>query len=209
MTRPKPGSEVATMFANLAQSARMSPRQIAKAAGATTYFSGSTCPKGHTVARFTCNGNCTACVTAYQQTEKRKGQISARYASMRDELRRYASRRYYAKRQLLSKQAKAWQARNPDRVREYHRVSRNNRRAVVGRHSSADIASLLRIQRGNCAGCSAGLAGKFHVDHIIPIARGGTSWCGNLQLLCASCNLTKSSLLPILWRARRLAREES
>jgi 5-methylcytosine-specific restriction protein A len=32
-----------------------------------------------------------------------------------------------------------------------------------------------------------------HVDHVRPIARGGTDQRSNLQALCARCNLTKGS----------------
>jgi len=34
---------------------------------------------------------------------------------------------------------------------------------------------------------------KFHIDHIIPLARGGTNDLGNLQILCEACNLWKGS----------------
>jgi 5-methylcytosine-specific restriction protein A len=40
----------------------------------------------------------------------------------------------------------------------------------------------------NCAACGRPAE---HVDHIQPIARGGTNHPGNLQALCASCNLVK------------------
>jgi 5-methylcytosine-specific restriction endonuclease McrA len=48
---------------------------------------------------------------------------------------------------------------------------------------------------------------KLHLDHIIPISRGGTSSTENLRVLCADCNLKKSDsldeLLDDLSRARR------
>lgn len=34
---------------------------------------------------------------------------------------------------------------------------------------------------------------KFHVDHILPLSRGGRDELKNLQLLCVRCNLSKAS----------------
>lgn len=44
-----------------------------------------------------------------------------------------------------------------------------------------------------CAMC--GHAGNnLQIDHITPVAKGGTNDLGNLQLLCPPCNLAKSDL---------------
>ena len=45
-------------------------------------------------------------------------------------------------------------------------------------------------------GISTALGAVLHVDHIIPISKGGTSDLGNLQTLCQDCNLGKSNRLP-------------
>ena len=36
----------------------------------------------------------------------------------------------------------------------------------------------------------------LHVDHIMPLARGGPNTLDNLQLLCARCNLAKGAKVP-------------
>lgn len=42
-----------------------------------------------------------------------------------------------------------------------------------------------------CAAC--GYAGNdLQLDHVMPVAKGGTNDLGNLQLLCPPCNLSKS-----------------
>ena len=45
-------------------------------------------------------------------------------------------------------------------------------------------------------GISAALGAVLHVDHIIPVSKGGTSDTDNLQTLCQDCNLGKSDRLP-------------
>jgi 5-methylcytosine-specific restriction endonuclease McrA len=44
-----------------------------------------------------------------------------------------------------------------------------------------------------CAECGGVAA---HIDHIIPLAKGGEHGIGNLQMLCATCNSRKSHWLP-------------
>jgi len=41
------------------------------------------------------------------------------------------------------------------------------------------------------------------VDHVVPIARGGTNYEGNLVPCCMRCNGSKSDWLLIEWRLRR------
>ena len=47
------------------------------------------------------------------------------------------------------------------------------------------------------------------VDHVIPIARGGTHFEGNLVPCCRKCNGSKSDWLLIEWRLRRGNKQEA
>lgn len=71
------------------------------------------------------------------------------------------------------------------------------RRGVLGRYSPADVARLFAAQRGLCAYCRKSIRHFYHVDHIIPISKGGTNWPRNLQLLCVPCNLHKHAKDPL------------
>ena len=52
--------------------------------------------------------------------------------------------------------------------------------------------SLYGRQEGFCAGCRAHFPFRnLTVDHIVPLARGGSDHIDNLQLLCGACNSTK------------------
>ena len=47
-----------------------------------------------------------------------------------------------------------------------------------------------------CALCQRRLpedATDIHIDHIVPLARGGTSELENLQAVCAGCNMRKGT----------------
>lgn len=72
------------------------------------------------------------------------------------------------------------------RQQERSRITAGVRSKVLARDS----------YRCRHCGFSAALGAVLHVDHIIPISRGGTSDLGNLQTLCQDCNLGKSNRLP-------------
>jgi 5-methylcytosine-specific restriction endonuclease McrA len=66
-----------------------------------------------------------------------------------------------------------------------------------GTHTDADISNIRKLQGGRCAYCRARLNGGGHLDHIQPLARGGTNWPANLQLTCQPCNNRKHAKDPI------------
>lgn len=98
---------------------------------------------------------------------------------------------------------KAWNKANPERKAALERNRRARVNSSQGSHTSADIIAILASQRGLCATCEAKLfksgKQKYHVDHIMPISRGGTGDKYNLQCLCPACNLRKSAKHPCDW----------
>jgi hypothetical protein len=74
-----------------------------------------------------------------------------------------------------------------------HRVRRG--RPVV---SAARRAAILKRDGEVCTYCQTTL-GPFHIDHIIPVSRGGSNQDDNLCVACAPCNLTKSAKVGREW----------
>lgn len=64
------------------------------------------------------------------------------------------------------------------------------------------VSGLLERQGHRCAYCQCELRrlgdGKvnYHLDHRVPLSRGGMHVIENLQVLCVDCNLRKGSKLP-------------
>jgi 5-methylcytosine-specific restriction endonuclease McrA len=94
-----------------------------------------------------------------------------------------------------------WEAADPDRaaaVKRATRVNRRNReRENGGTCSAADIRYLFQTHNGRCANCRKKT--DMTIDHIKPVAAGGTSKRSNLQLLCRTCNRRKSDKDPLVW----------
>jgi hypothetical protein len=64
--------------------------------------------------------------------------------------------------------------------------------------SSAVRERVLRRDGEVCNHCATA-DGPWHIDHVLPVAHGGTSALGNLQVLCEPCNRRKATLLPDVW----------
>lgn len=71
-----------------------------------------------------------------------------------------------------------------------------------GVYTVSDIAAMYEAQAGLCNCCRVFLD-KYHVDHVIPLSRGGTNYPDNLQLLCPQCNWSKADKLPDEFAAYR------
>ena len=97
-----------------------------------------------------------------------------------------------------------------DRRRVYDWNRRKSRReAIEGSlepsYSNADIALLRSIQNDACYYCGTSISGSFQVDHLEPLARGGSDGVGNIMLACAACNRAKWALseAQFWWKLRR------
>lgn len=49
-----------------------------------------------------------------------------------------------------------------------------------------------------CVYCGA-TEGPFHLDHVLPVSRGGRSQADNLVVACVPCNLSKGARTPEEW----------
>lgn len=86
---------------------------------------------------------------------------------------------------------------------EINRINCSRRRArklkADGSYALSDIIWLLKIQNKKCAflWCGKVLGDSYQVDHIQPLARGGSNDKRNIQLLCPLCNMQKHAKHPI------------
>lgn len=93
---------------------------------------------------------------------------------------------------------------NPEKHHELDRIASRLRRAQKRgsgcTHTAADLSEILKAQGNRCAYCRASLSkAKKHVDHIVPLALGGSNARANLQYLCQPCNQSKHAKHPIAY----------
>lgn len=90
-----------------------------------------------------------------------------------------------------------WSAANPEKKRINNHNYRAIKRAAGGKLSKDLTANLLKLQRGKCACCGQILGDDIHLDHILPLALGGSNTDDNIQLLRSLCNQRKHAKHPI------------
>lgn len=96
----------------------------------------------------------------------------------------------------IAQRAREYRAANPELVRALRWNYKARKRAAPGHHTGRDILRLFGAQRGRCACCGRSILHGYHVDHIVPLVKGGSNWPSNLQLLCKRCNLRKKDKDP-------------
>jgi hypothetical protein len=72
-----------------------------------------------------------------------------------------------------------WRIRNAERYAKLQRESYRKHYAknylADGVHTSEEIDQMVRDQKDVCAYCESALNGNYHVDHMIPLSRGGAT----------------------------------
>jgi 5-methylcytosine-specific restriction endonuclease McrA len=96
--------------------------------------------------------------------------------------------------------SREWAANNRDRI-DLNIARRQERLAAAGPgYTDQDVKAKLASQKGCCAYCGGVLQlsgkGMFHVDHVVPISKGGRNDPSNICCACDSCNRRKHDRLP-------------
>ena len=105
---------------------------------------------------------------------------------------KYMNDWYYQNRERMLECRREWTRNNPERHCVQTRSYKARKRGAVGFHKVEDILSLYKKQKGRCYYCFMELCGIYHVDHKIPLTRGGSNWPSNLCCACRHCNISKN-----------------
>lgn len=99
-----------------------------------------------------------------------------------------------------------WDGRNKENRSERKR-KRRARMLKVRSEPTLSKEFLLKCQGGMCANCkrkenkisSVKGKGKWAIDHIVPLSRGGANANDNIEVLCWECNGSKHAKMPEDW----------
>jgi len=160
------------------------------------------------------HSNCKTCAKTRHSEwraanpEKVKARNAVWYAENREKHRANMIKWQKANPEKLKANYARWYAANPEKHRAACRISGHNRRArkrdAGGKLSTGLSEKLMKLQRGKCAcGCKQSLGDDFHLDHIVPLALGGSNTDDNMQLLRKICNLQKSARHPVDFMQQR------
>lgn len=132
----------------------------------------------------------------YRATEYKRSQTERRLKWQHE-----YNRTYYASHAgALRAYARQWRRDNPEMMKHYNRNSRQSRKIADGYISIAQwVAIVIHYCPDHCCPrCGKKfnetvITDKLTIDHVLPIAAGGTHWPENIQPLCYSCNCSKSN----------------
>lgn len=122
---------------------------------------------------------------------------AARYAANRIAILDVMKEQYAANPEPKRAAAVAWRAANPEKVNELSARRRARKRAAFV--APVNPASIYARDEGHCQLCGGEVAqAEMSLDHIVPLARGGTHEPANVQLAHLRCNIRKGTRLAAL-----------
>lgn len=86
-------------------------------------------------------------------------------------------------------------------------LARAKRLSIEGEYTNMDLREAFARQNGNCLYCEQRISSqvRWHADHFIPLARGGTNHPENIVIACATCNLSKNAKMPWEWMPQKFS----
>ena len=137
--------------------------------------------------------------------DKRK-EANARWrAENRDAVAEKNRRWQNANRERANAKNRRYQLRHPEKQRAINAVFHARRSAAGGGGiSPAEWRGVLAASLGMCVYC--GGHKRLSLDHIDPVARGGTNDVENVAAACRNCNSSKNATPLVLWMAKMARR---
>lgn len=121
----------------------------------------------------------------------------ARNERLKEALTEYRKDYYLRNRERKLAYSREWAAKNPDLRRTISQNYKHRRRmAESSGMSGRELAKWKREQPKVCHWCGAKCAKHYHVDHYVPLSKGGRHQADNLVIACGPCNLRKSAKDP-------------
>lgn len=100
--------------------------------------------------------------------------------------------------QSLRNNTKKWNHNNPEYARQIKQIRRA--RKLANGIFKVSKKEIYKLYNSPCIYC--GSLENIQIDHVIPIARGGTHGIGNLVSACMSCNTSKGKKFISEWVKR-------
>lgn len=190
--KKKVESELATKLRRMSREAK----DYSKKNGILTFISAYTCAKCGTNEKYTSSSSCVACS---KHNSRSRGEYYKVYYNLNKdwifekaaEYRRVNSRK-------IAEKARAWSEKNPEK-RKFISMTYKHKRREIERSSgmrSSDMLAWAESMIKECFYCGCCCDESYHIDHYIPLSKGGKHEIENLRISCPTCNLRKSAKMP-------------
>lgn len=109
--------------------------------------------------------------------------------------------------------SRQWQKDNPEAARaikanwrgknRVEELARSKARADLVKQGNVPSSAIKELRKEPCNYCGEYFEGQMHIDHVVPIAKGGQHTLDNLVSACKPCNLSKADKLLDDWLATK------
>lgn len=182
----------------------------AKSLGLKRYFNGKVCKNGEVAERLTSTSNCLC----HKCREVKNAQNNAYYHSVKNEewfvssgkerrREKAAEKSEYDRqyreenRERLAKITREWARKNPDKVKAIkHSYKARRRHKEASGASTQELSEWAICQKKVCYWCLEKCDGEYHIDHYVPLSKGGKHEIDNLVIACPTCNIRKNAKDP-------------
>lgn len=159
--------------------------------------------------KFGLNSRCKVCRYEYNRVHAKTYKRKYRVLTEAQKQAKAANNR--ANREIYNARRRAWRAEHPEEKLAYDRTYRATHREQVtaydrnrvalergaeGTHTAEDVKAQYERQKGRCFWCNKKIS-DYHVDHVVPLTKGGSNGPENLVIACPSCNHIKSAKHPM------------
>lgn len=168
-----------------------------KRAGQSRYKTNRACPKGHRGERYIPSRTCCECSREWGTSETRKI-YDREYNEENKEKISSRSKRYFAENHSkVLKSVRLWAKNNKDKVKAIKHNYKVRRRALIAEGvSSARLAEWVERQKKWCYWCGENCLSGYHIDHYVPLSKGGKHDTDNMVISCPKCNIRKNAKDP-------------
>jgi len=177
------------------------PKQLALAAGLIKY-DGLPCPNCGKTLRYSKSNCCVNCSTIKQQSPKIKEYKKQYLIQNHERLRPKKRQNYVARRSELLEKAREWVRNNPEKRRAIALAYKAKRKTqLVDGDSPSVVSRWIKTAAKVCYWCGKHCRDQYHVDHYVPLAKGGKHIVSNLVIACPTCNMSKNASDPYEYAA--------
>jgi len=160
------------------------------------------CTQCHRLIKKNARGECSLChsIRLKEYDQRQKSKDKARIRNKRKKKRVYTRQRPpLTEEQRARKRKTNMQYYFKRKLEGTHREQKYRRRAM--KFKTAVLGDKIKKpKRGKCHYCNKAVVGKnLHLDHVVPLSRGGAHASYNIVVACRECNSVKSAKMPDRW----------